>query len=104
MGRHLPVIGVSFESEHLFFFLPFWFDSFRCCQVLRNLFLRGGSTNTVGRGLMRPIHDRQLREAAEGLAVCAIHKVGGRRLDSGSMRWSQAPIVGSLQVERKGLA
>lgn len=29
----------------------------------------------MGTGLLRPIHDRQLREAAEGLAVCAMHKV-----------------------------
>ncbi|CAN0153209.1 unnamed protein product, partial [Pylaiella littoralis] len=43
-------------------------------DVLQKLFLRGGSSNTVGRGLIRPTHDRQLREAAEGLAVCAVHK------------------------------
>lgn len=30
----------------------------------------------MGRVLLRPIHDRQLREAAEGLAECAMHKVG----------------------------
>ncbi len=29
----------------------------------------------MGRGLLRPIHDRQLREAAEGLAACSMHKV-----------------------------
>lgn len=43
-------------------------------QVLEKLFLRSADS-TVGRGLLRPIHDRQLREAAEGLAACAMHKV-----------------------------
>lgn len=43
-------------------------------QVVQARFLADGDS-TVGRKLLRPIHDRQLREAAEGLAVCAMHKV-----------------------------
>lgn len=37
--------------------------------------LSSNEDSTVGHGLLRPIHDRQLRESAEGLAVCALHKV-----------------------------
>lgn len=44
-------------------------------QVLQRLFLAEETSTTVGKGLLRPIHDRQLREAAKGLAVCAMHKV-----------------------------
>eukprot|EP00752_Nemacystus_decipiens_P010771 g9583.t2 len=49
-------------------------------EVIHRLFFRRGASNTVGKGLLRPIHDRQLREAAEGLAVCAMHKTSAANI------------------------
>ncbi|CAM9652718.1 unnamed protein product [Ascophyllum nodosum] len=50
-------------------------------EVVQRLFLREEGS-TVGCTLLRPIHDRQLREAAKGLAVCAIHKMSAVKIMS----------------------
>ncbi|CAM9151927.1 unnamed protein product [Laminaria digitata] len=42
-------------------------------EVVQALFLQS-RYSTVGQELLRPIHGRQLREAGEGLAACAMHK------------------------------